>query len=276
MPEHSEVLPETLPAEPLAIVAAWLEEAWAARRQPNPNAMVLATASSAAQPSARVVLCKDIVPQPGYVVFYTNYLSTKGRQLKDNPRAAAVMHWDALHRQVRIEGPVSLRARGGQRRLLRLARLAEPRRRLGERAERAGRLARRAARGGAGDGAALRRADARLAGCRRLDAGRDPAAAALGRLAACGRRAWSCGSRARPASTTAPAGAGAHGPRRWLRRRAVDGDAPAALRRPRRVWKTIRIGVLLIVLGGRGAVRLARPRTSPRAGTTRCGSGSTR
>jgi len=53
------------------------------------------------------VLCKDIVPQPGYVVFYTNYLSTKGRQLKDNPRAAAVMHWDALHRQVRIEGPVS-------------------------------------------------------------------------------------------------------------------------------------------------------------------------
>ena len=35
-----------------------------------------------------------------------NYLSAKGRQLKGNPRAAAVMHWDALHRQVRIEGPV--------------------------------------------------------------------------------------------------------------------------------------------------------------------------
>ena len=108
MPEHSEVLPETLPAEPLAIVAAWLQDAWAARSQPNPNAMVLATASSSAHPAARVVLCKDIVPQPGYVVFYTNYLSSKGRQLKDNPRAAAVMHWDALHRQVRIEGPVSL------------------------------------------------------------------------------------------------------------------------------------------------------------------------
>jgi pyridoxamine 5'-phosphate oxidase len=39
-------------------------------------------------------------------VFYTNYLSDKGRQLKDNPRAAAVMHWDALHRQVRIEGQI--------------------------------------------------------------------------------------------------------------------------------------------------------------------------
>ena len=42
------------------------------------------------RPSARVVLCKEIVPQPGYVVFYTNYLSSKGQQLADNPRAAAV------------------------------------------------------------------------------------------------------------------------------------------------------------------------------------------
>src|SRR5262249_27478341 len=58
------------------------------------------------QPSARVVLCKEIVPQPGYLVFYTNYLSRKGQQLTDNPRAAVVMHWDALHRQVRVEGPV--------------------------------------------------------------------------------------------------------------------------------------------------------------------------
>ena len=39
-------------------------------------------------------------------MFYTNYLSRKGRQLTQNPRAAAVMHWDALHRQVRVEGPV--------------------------------------------------------------------------------------------------------------------------------------------------------------------------
>ncbi|TLZ30482.1 MAG: pyridoxamine 5'-phosphate oxidase, partial [Gammaproteobacteria bacterium] len=58
------------------------------------------------RPSARVVLCKEIAPKPGYVVFYTNYLSSKGRQLQDNPRAAAVMHWDALHRQVRIEGEI--------------------------------------------------------------------------------------------------------------------------------------------------------------------------
>jgi pyridoxamine 5'-phosphate oxidase len=104
--EHTELLPDPLPAEPLAVVVRWLADAWAARRQPNPNAMVLATATPEGHPAARVVLCKDIVAQPGYVVFYTNYQSSKGRQLEDNPRAAAVMHWDALHRQVRIEGTV--------------------------------------------------------------------------------------------------------------------------------------------------------------------------
>ena len=107
MAEHTEHLPDPLPAEPLALVSAWLDEAWAARRQPNANAMVLATVSSDGQPSARVVLCKGIVPHPGYIVFYTNYHSAKGRELSGNPRAAAVMHWDALHRQVRIEGPVA-------------------------------------------------------------------------------------------------------------------------------------------------------------------------
>ena len=106
MTEHRELLPDPLAAEPLEVVARWLSEAWAARSQPNANAMVLATASRDGRPAARVVLAKDIVPRPGYVVFYTNYHSSKGRQLEDNPRAAAVMHWDALHRQVRIEGPV--------------------------------------------------------------------------------------------------------------------------------------------------------------------------
>jgi pyridoxamine 5'-phosphate oxidase len=106
MPEHRELLADPLPADPLDVVAGWLAAAWAARTQPNPNAMVLATASRDGRPSARVVLCKDIVPQPGFVVFYTNYLSSKGRQLEDNPRAAAVMHWDALHRQARLEGEV--------------------------------------------------------------------------------------------------------------------------------------------------------------------------
>jgi pyridoxamine 5'-phosphate oxidase len=106
MAEHRELLPDPLPAEPLEVVARWLAEAWAARQQPNANSMVLATSTRDGKPSARVVLCKDIVPEPGFIVFYTNYLSSKGRELKDNPRAAAVMHWDALHRQVRIEGQI--------------------------------------------------------------------------------------------------------------------------------------------------------------------------
>jgi len=106
MAEHTETLSDPLPADPLVVVREWLAQAQAAHIQPNPNAMVLATSGRDGRPSARVVLCKDIVPQPGYIVFYTNYLSAKGRQLKDNPRAAAVMHWDALHRQVRIEGQV--------------------------------------------------------------------------------------------------------------------------------------------------------------------------
>jgi pyridoxamine 5'-phosphate oxidase len=101
-----ELLPDPLPAEPLTLVRDWMDQAWAARCQPNANAMVLATSTGDGRPSARVVLCKDIVPQPGYLVFFTNYLSSKGRQLGDNPRAAAVIYWDALHRQVRIEGLV--------------------------------------------------------------------------------------------------------------------------------------------------------------------------
>jgi len=106
MSHPTELLPDPLPAEPLLVVNHWLADSWQLRRQPNPNSMVLATVGSDGQPSARVVLCKEIVPQPGYLVFYTNYLSHKGRQLSQNPRAAAVMHWDALHRQVRVEGPV--------------------------------------------------------------------------------------------------------------------------------------------------------------------------
>lgn len=106
MSHHTELLSDPLPAEPLEVVSRWLAESWKLRQQPNPNAMVVATVDPDGQPSARVVLCKDIVPQPGYLVFYTNYLSRKGRELAQSPRAAAVMHWDALHRQVRVEGPV--------------------------------------------------------------------------------------------------------------------------------------------------------------------------
>jgi pyridoxamine 5'-phosphate oxidase len=106
MPVPADLLPDPLPEQPLALAAAWLEEAWRVMRQPNPNAMVLATVDESGQPSARVVLCKDITVSPGYVTFFTNYESRKGRELEHNRRAALVMHWDQLHRQVRMEGVV--------------------------------------------------------------------------------------------------------------------------------------------------------------------------
>lgn len=100
------LLPEPLPLDPLPLFHAWFTEARAKRVQPNPDAMVLATVGTDGRPSARVVLCKRVEPQTGYVVFFTNYDSRKGRELTDSGRAAAVLHWDTLQRQVRIEGPV--------------------------------------------------------------------------------------------------------------------------------------------------------------------------
>jgi pyridoxamine 5'-phosphate oxidase len=50
------------------------------------------------------VLCKSFVPEPGYIVFYTNYRSSKAQVLENNQRVAAVFHWDTLGRQIRIEG----------------------------------------------------------------------------------------------------------------------------------------------------------------------------
>jgi pyridoxamine 5'-phosphate oxidase len=64
--------------------------------------MALATASPDGEPSVRMVLLKQY-DERGFV-FYTNYDSRKGRELAANPRAALLFHWDALGRQVRIEG----------------------------------------------------------------------------------------------------------------------------------------------------------------------------
>ena len=102
----TETLPDPLPANPLITAAQWLKQAWEDASQPNPNAMVLATVGANGQPSARVVLCKEIAAEPGYLLFYTNFESRKGSELKTNPRAAVVFHWDHRHRQVRIEGQV--------------------------------------------------------------------------------------------------------------------------------------------------------------------------
>jgi hypothetical protein len=82
-------LPESLPADPLPLFQAWFREAGARRTQPNPDAMVVATVASNGEPSARVVLCKRI-GDDGYVVFFTNYQSRKGRELAARPRATSI------------------------------------------------------------------------------------------------------------------------------------------------------------------------------------------
>lgn len=90
--------------DPIALFAAWLEEAKA--KEPNDaNAMALATAGADGAPDVRMVLLKG-ADADGFV-FYTNLESAKGRQLAANPQAALLFHWKSLGRQVRVRGAVS-------------------------------------------------------------------------------------------------------------------------------------------------------------------------
>src|SRR5690606_15847290 len=101
------ILPDPLPIDPVPLLRAWLDEAMTARREPDPNAFVLATADSNGRPSSRVVLCKAIEAPHGAVVFYTNYDSRKGRELAGNPFASGAFHWAFAGRQARVEGFVT-------------------------------------------------------------------------------------------------------------------------------------------------------------------------
>lgn len=87
--------------DPIAAFARWFAEAQAAEVE-EPNAMVLATATPDGDPTARVVLLKGF-DQRGFV-FFTDYRSRKGIELEANPRAALVLYWSELERQVRITG----------------------------------------------------------------------------------------------------------------------------------------------------------------------------
>ncbi|MBJ88667.1 MAG: pyridoxamine 5'-phosphate oxidase [Woeseia sp.] len=102
--ERPNRLPDSLPADPMHWADAWLKEAISTRVRRNPDAMTVVSVSSDGQPSARLVLCRKFVPDPGYLVFHTNYQSKKCLDFENNPRAAAVFHWDTLGRQIRIEG----------------------------------------------------------------------------------------------------------------------------------------------------------------------------
>ena len=92
------------PEDPVRAAAQWLGEAEALGRR-NANAMALACAAADGRPSVRMVLLKELAPL-GYAVFYTHYGSRKGEELLTTGRAAAVLYWHELGRQVRFEGPV--------------------------------------------------------------------------------------------------------------------------------------------------------------------------
>jgi pyridoxamine 5'-phosphate oxidase len=94
---------EDLDSDPAALLRRWVEEARAVGVE-LPEAMALATATPDGLPSARMVLLKEL-GEAG-LTFYSGYESRKGRELEDNPRAAIVLYWHELGRQVRAEGTV--------------------------------------------------------------------------------------------------------------------------------------------------------------------------
>jgi len=102
--ENRGIDPSQLAADPLVQLKAWYEEAQenCPGRWFETNAMALATTDLAGHVTLRWVLLKGITDEG--IQFFTNYESTKGKQLEANPRAAVAIHWPYLGRQVRIEG----------------------------------------------------------------------------------------------------------------------------------------------------------------------------
>ncbi|MES2969668.1 MAG: pyridoxamine 5'-phosphate oxidase [Pseudomonadota bacterium] len=87
--------------DPFVLARAWLTEA--EPLEPNdPNAIALATVDTDGLPNVRMVLLKDI--EPAAFVFYTNYNSRKGQEIAATGKAAFVLHWKSLRRQIRVRG----------------------------------------------------------------------------------------------------------------------------------------------------------------------------
>ncbi len=90
--------------DPFVIARRWLGEA--ETREPNdPNAIALGTVDADGLPNVRMVLLKEI--ETGAFVFYTNYGSAKAQELDSAGKAAFVIHWKSLRRQIRVRGLVS-------------------------------------------------------------------------------------------------------------------------------------------------------------------------
>lgn len=90
--------------DPFKIARAWLGEAEVAEIN-DPDAIALSTVDATGMPNARMVLLKDI--EDDAFVFYTNYGSAKAQELDTSGKAAFVMHWKSLRRQIRVRGVVT-------------------------------------------------------------------------------------------------------------------------------------------------------------------------
>jgi pyridoxamine 5'-phosphate oxidase len=95
---------DDLGPDPIAALRSWYEDAMGCGMK-EPSGMTLASVDQSGQPDARIVLLKG-VDDDGALLFFTNTESAKGRQLADDPRAAAVLWWDPLRRQIRVRGKV--------------------------------------------------------------------------------------------------------------------------------------------------------------------------
>jgi pyridoxamine 5'-phosphate oxidase len=96
---------DTAPIDPFSLFEDWYAEAEAS--EPNdPHAMAVASVDSAGLPDVRMVLM-NARDHRGFV-FFTNFDSRKGEELKANPKAALVFHWKSLRRQIRARGPVEI------------------------------------------------------------------------------------------------------------------------------------------------------------------------
>lgn len=95
--------------DPFLLAQRWLDEA-TEHEINDPNAIAIATVDADGLPNVRMVLLKDIEAEgdgEGAFVFYTNYDSAKGQELAQSGKAAFVMHWKSLHRQIRVRGIVT-------------------------------------------------------------------------------------------------------------------------------------------------------------------------
>jgi pyridoxamine 5'-phosphate oxidase len=89
---------------PFEIARRWLTEAEASEIN-DPNAIALSTVDADGLPNVRMVLLKEI--EDDAFVFYTNYESRKGQEILSTGKAAFVIHWKSLHRQIRVRGTVT-------------------------------------------------------------------------------------------------------------------------------------------------------------------------